>query len=96
MIEKDFSQLVAKVMNDPSCVCSNQRRQYIVDWDKIWAEVSKDASKYSYFLKFKDGKLWIAVKNSAWMLELNKRRLDLIKSLQKKTGEKISEIKFVR
>lgn len=96
MTEKKLSEVVPDVINNIDRSDSYQYRQNIIDWDKIWAEISGDASNYSYFLKFKDGQLIVVVKNSAWVLELKKRKQDILRALRERTRETIKEIRFVR
>ncbi len=66
------------------------------DWEKIWAQVCHEARPFSYVSCFKDGQLFVTVKNSAWLMELKKRKQEIIKLLEDKTGKKIKDIKFCR
>ncbi len=74
MTDKKISEVLSDVMKNMGESSGSGHRGDIIDWDKIWAEISGDASRYSYFIKFRDGELWIAVKNSAWVLELKKKK----------------------
>ncbi|MCX7705416.1 MAG: DUF721 domain-containing protein [bacterium] len=96
MKEKKFSEVLPDAIRSIGCSDIYPRVDGILDWEKIWAEISGEASRFSYFLNFKDGIVLVAVKNSAWVLELTKRKPSILKALRDRTGKKIKEIKFIR
>lgn len=96
MNEKRLSEVLSDLMNNKGILSGGLRRDGIIDWEKIWAEISGDASKYSYFLKLDKDTIIVSVKNSAWVLELKKREKDLLKAISERTGREIKKIKLVR
>ncbi|MCM8763908.1 MAG: DUF721 domain-containing protein [Candidatus Omnitrophica bacterium] len=96
MTEKKISEVLAGILKKTDSSETHRRNTEVVDWEKIWAEMCGEARNYSYVIKYADGTLIVAVKNSAWVLELSKREKELLEKLQKTTGEKIKSIKFVR
>ncbi|MCM8815284.1 MAG: DciA family protein [Candidatus Omnitrophica bacterium] len=96
MKEKRISDILPEAWKVKPAQETRLRNAGIVDWEKVWAQECDEARNYSYVLKYTDSTLVVAVKNSAWILELKKREKELLKKLQSATGEKIKKIKFVR
>jgi hypothetical protein len=63
--------------------------------DDLWAScVAKKALKHTKVSFFKNGKIYINVENPGWLYELNLNREDILKNLQKKSKNKIKDLKL--
>ncbi|MCM8821462.1 MAG: DUF721 domain-containing protein [Candidatus Omnitrophica bacterium] len=96
MKEKRISDILPEAWKVKPAQETRLRNAGIVDWEKVWAQECDEARNYSYVIKYAEGTLIVAVKNSAWVLELNKRENELLEKLREATGEKIKKIKLVR
>ncbi|HOC02003.1 MAG TPA: DUF721 domain-containing protein [Candidatus Ratteibacteria bacterium] len=95
MTEKRISEILSSVLSGIGTT-PDISRSGIVDWDKIWAEVSGEGKRFSYVRKMDKDVLYVCVKNSAWLLEMKKNKKDLIQRLKERTGKMLKDIKFYR
>lgn len=96
MTEKKMSDVLPGVLKNIGHKKGYERTDGIIDWDKIWAEIAGDARAHSYVVSQSNDILVIAVKNSAWVMELKKREQVFLQMLQERTGRKIRKLKFIR
>lgn len=95
MTEKKISEIIPNVLKNINKIQQCEKRDTTFDWEKIWAQICGDARAYSYVLKLVDNTLVVAVKNSAWIMELKKREKELIKTIYETTGIRLKKIRFV-
>lgn len=95
MKEKKISEIIPAVLNNINKTQPCEKRDIFIDWEKIWAQICGEARAYSYVLKISDDTLVVAVKNSAWIMELKKREKELLKTIYETTGIRLKKIRFV-
>ncbi len=65
------------------------------DIESAWVKSAKKrAAQYTKIRFLKAGKLYVNVKDSAWLYELNSKKKDILKRIKKITKNKITDIRF--
>lgn len=65
------------------------------DIEGAWIKSAKKrTAQYTKIRFFKEGKLYINVKDSAWLYELNSKKKDMLKRIKKISKNKITDIRF--
>ena len=93
-ISEILKRVLQKIQNKEEK--KEERINPIIDWEKIWIELFPEESLFTEVIEMNKKILSIRVTNSAWMMELKKRKQDIKKQLEQKTGFLFVDIKFFR
>ncbi len=96
-IEK-VSDILKRVLNGRSFKAETKDTivRPIIDWEKIWIELFPEESMFTEVIGIKGGILSIKTLNSAWMMDLKKRKQEIKNKIQQKTGFALLDVRFFR
>ncbi|MBL7130324.1 MAG: DUF721 domain-containing protein [Candidatus Omnitrophica bacterium] len=87
---------IKSILNDViNNILKKQQQNPEGDIESIWIRcVRKNVAQHTKTRFFKKGKLYINVENPAWLYELNMKKEDILKRLQKLSKNRIMDVRF--